>query len=66
MCEVSREASTACAAGLTRELGRPALFACGPLEVLDMLVCDGLGDGGVHGSFLSSWSTLESTSIRVS
>lgn len=63
MWEVSREASTACAAGLTRELGGLVLLARGALEVLDVLGCDGLGDGGMHSAFLSA---LESTAIRMS
>ncbi|HEY1515002.1 MAG TPA: hypothetical protein VGF91_01205 [Solirubrobacteraceae bacterium] len=63
MWEVSREAATAGATGLTLELGGLVLFAGGALEVLDVLVCDGLGDGGMHSAFLSA---LESTAVRMS
>ncbi len=60
--EVSREASTACPAGVTLDFGGHALLAGGPLKVLDVLGCENLGDGGVHCSLLLS----ESTAIRVS
>jgi hypothetical protein len=63
MWEVSRDPSTACAAGLTLELGRVVVLAGCPLEVLDVLRCDGLGDGGMHSAFLSA---LESTAVRMS
>ena len=63
MWEVSREAATACSAGLTLVLGGLGLLAGGALEVLDVLACDGLGDGGMHSAFLSA---LESTGIRMS
>jgi hypothetical protein len=48
------------------DFGGLAVLAGGSVEVLDVLGCDGFGDGGVHGSFLSSWSTLESTAMRMS
>jgi len=63
MWEVSREPSTSCATGLALVLGGVALLAGGPLEVLDVLRCDGLGDGGMHSAFLSA---LESTAMRMS
>jgi len=64
MREVSREASTGCTAGLDDAI-RDLLLARGALEVLDVLVCDCLGDGGVHCSSLSIESWF-STAIRMS
>jgi hypothetical protein len=64
MREVSREASTVCPARVEGGAGR-LLLERRALEVFDMLVCDGLGDGGVHCSSLSIESWF-STAIRMS
>jgi len=62
MPEVSREAATQCpAAG--RLGGKPAL-AGGSNGVFDLLVCDSLGDVGVHCPSLSIESCF-STAIRM-
>jgi hypothetical protein len=53
MWEVSREASTTCGAVFTLELGGCALLERESLRVLNVLGRDGLGDGGMHCSFLS-------------
>jgi hypothetical protein len=63
MREVSREASTGCPARLEDGAGG-LLLAGGTPEVLDVLGCDGLRDGGVHCSFLSIESRL-STAVRM-
>jgi len=60
--EVSRDSTTLCHAGVTAR-GPPAV-ARGALRVLDLLGCDGLGDAGMHCSFLSIESCF-STAIRM-
>jgi len=60
--EVSRESATLRHAGVVA--GGPPAFARGPERVLDLLGCDGLGDAGMHCSFLSIESCF-STAIRM-
>jgi hypothetical protein len=64
MREVSREPSTGCPAR-PDDAVRDLLLARGALEVLDVLACDCLRDGGVHCSSLSIESWF-STAIRMS
>jgi hypothetical protein len=61
MCKVSREASTSGGAGDL--VGDPALVRRPP-GVGDLLLRNGLGDGGVHGSSLSMESWF-ATAIRM-
>jgi len=61
MCEVSREPSTASRSG---DLGGEPVFVGGPACVADVLLGDGLGDGGMHGVSLSMESWL-ATAIRM-
>jgi hypothetical protein len=60
--KVSRDSATLRHAGVAAG-GLPAL-ARGALGVLDLLGCDGLGDAGMHCSFLSIESCF-STAIRM-
>jgi hypothetical protein len=63
MPEVSREAATICDTGVVGAVGPPALARRSP-GVLDLLLRDGLGDVGMHCSFLSIESCF-STAIRM-
>jgi hypothetical protein len=53
MWEVSREASTAGGSGDAGDLGGEAVFVGGSPGVGDVLLCNCLGDAGVHCSSLS-------------
>ena len=66
MWEVSREAVTGPAARLVAAFADLLALASESLRFFDSLLSDGLGDGGVHSSLLSSEFTLESTLIRMS
>jgi hypothetical protein len=61
MREVSREPSTASG---SRDLRGEAVFVGGPAGVGDMLLGNGLGDGGVHGVSLSIES-CSATAMRM-
>jgi hypothetical protein len=50
MWEVSREPSTSRGSG---DLSREAVLICGSAGIGDMLLGNGLGDGGVHSVSLS-------------
>jgi hypothetical protein len=60
--EVSRDSASLGHA--TVALDGPPALARGALGVLDLLGCDGLGDAGMHCSFLSIESCF-STAIRM-
>jgi hypothetical protein len=61
MCKVSREPSTAVGCA---ELAGEAAAVGGPPGIRDLLLGNGLGDAGVHGSSLSMESWF-ATAIRM-